>query len=180
MNELKVVSDINIEKLSESHQNQLEEILNLFKEMNASIIEPHIDEDLNEDYKNEDGEKLGKYAALAILRDLFLDFKKSNDTAINLEVGKCKTNCYPDCCVFNLSGNISKKNFAFVLDKQDGIIKTLHYCGMFSTKDNVRRIVDVDMYLNASKKEAELRGKDVQNYNDPEIRQIMKQILENY
>lgn len=177
MNELKVVSDINIEKLSESHQNQLEEILNLFKEMNASIIEPHIDEDLNENNKSKAGDKLGKYTALAILRDIFLEFKKSNDTKVSIEIGKCQSNCYPNCCVFNLSGDVSKKNFSFVLDKKDGVIKTLHYCGMFSTNNDIRKRVDADMYLCALKKESEMNGKDVSGFDDPEYRETVRQMI---
>ncbi|TCI84463.1 hypothetical protein [Tenacibaculum sp. M341] len=171
MPELEIQSNIKIDALSDTHKNQLEEILALFAEMNVTKIEPIIDENVN------DKDSLGKYQTLAVLRDLFIDFKNSGDTKVSIEIGKCNSNCYPDCAVFNLTGNTSNKNFAFVLDKENGIIKKLHYCGLFSTKDNIQKKPDVDMYINALKKEVEMEGGDTSQYDSEDTREMLKHAL---
>ena len=89
--ELEIISNIKRDTLNDSEKNQLEEVIALFSEMNVTEIEPLLDEKINGD--KVDQNNLSKYQVLAIIRDIFLDYKKSGDTSILIEIGKCKGNC---------------------------------------------------------------------------------------
>lgn len=181
MNTLKIVSNIDTKTLEESSKNQLDEIFTLFSEMNVAGIEPLLEEKLNEDDKkpSEHDKNLNKYQVLTIIRDIFLEYKKSGDTSVIIETGKCGSNCYPGS-VFNLQGNISKKNFSFIINKTNGLIKEVHYCSLFSTNDNKRRKPDLEMYINTLKKQSEFEGiPDDGRYDTEDFRVTVETMFEN-
>lgn len=173
--ELEIISNIKRDTLNDSEKNQLDEVIALFSEMNVTEIEPLLDEKINGD--KVDQNNLSKYQVLAIIRDIFLDYKKSGDTSILIEIGKCKGNCYPGS-VFNLQGNNSKKNFSFIINKNNGLIKEIHYCSLFSTNDNQQRKPDTQMYINTLKKQAEFQGEPTDRYDKENYKEAIESAFE--
>ena len=159
---------------SQEDKNQLEEILQLISEMNIVELEPHIDEDVNQ--KKEDVEQSGKYEILTVLRDLFVDFKNSGDTSVNLEMGSCYSECYENCNVINLCGSHSGKNFAFVIDKNDDKIMQFHTCPFFIDSNKEFKKIDKNFLFNARKNVGLMNGEDEESYNDNYKTQMIKEL----
>lgn len=148
---------------SEEEKENCQELIALIEEMNIIDFEPLLDEDLN----SELGKKFpGKYTILAILRDLFIEFKNSGDTKLSIEAGTCGHNCDTNCQIINLQGNNSGKNFAFGLDKSDSKIVNFHTCYGFADKNKTPKYIDGDMMMHSFRKDAEMKGKDTSRYNE--------------
>lgn len=152
---------IDVKLKKDKHQTQaekiqIEELLELFAEMNIRDFESLLDEDLNSDRHQEI--YFGKYRSLAILQELFSAFKETGDTIIKVEQGYCRGECFKNCSVVNLSGNKSEKNFAFVLEKEDGLISNFHHCSLYETKDRIAKKVDMGLYERIKNKQRKMKG----------------------
>jgi len=141
-----------------SEKDQLNEIMSLFSEMNIAEFEPFLDENLNSDRHQE--LYVGKYHSLAVLNLLFHGFKESGDTEIEIEQGGCRGGCFKNCSVINLRGNNSKKNFAFVLEKENGLISNFHPCSLYEGHDKVAQKVDMGLYEITKNKLRTLKGEE--------------------
>lgn len=160
---LEIVNKETERVIPNDEQDGFQEVLSLIEEMNIVGFEPFLDEDLNDDI----GESFpGKYHILAILRDLFIEFKEQGDTRLIIERGSCGHQCDRTCPVFNLQGNSSGKNFAFGLDKMDDSVVNFHTCYGFVDKQKTPKIIDGDMMINSLRKASELKGEDTSRYND--------------
>ena len=164
---LEVQSEVGKDTTSPS--DDFQELVALIEEMNIVEFEPLLDENLNSELEDS---FLGKYHILAILRDLFMEYKAAGDTRISIEQGTCGHGCDKRCAIINLQGNNSKKNFAFGLDKSDAPIVNFHTCYGFLGKNKSKKLIDEDMMFNSLKKDAELKGKNTSGFNDG-----MKKIL---
>lgn len=141
---------------TQSEKDQIEEIIKLIAEMNLPDFEPLLDENLNKDRHEE--LYLGKYRSLAILQELFYAFKESGDTEIEVEQGYCRVGCFENCSVVNLVGNKSRKNFAFVLEKENGLISNFHHCSLYENKERVAKKVDLGLYERIKNKQRKING----------------------
>lgn len=156
MNKLIEVKVNTSENPDQASKDQLEEVMNLLKEMNLVEFEPLLDEKLNSDMHQD--LYLGKYRSLALLQELFLAYKDSGDTEIELEQGFCRFECHKNCSVVNLRGNNSGKNFAFVLEKEDGVISNFHNCSLYENKDRIAQKVDMGLYERMRNKQRKMKG----------------------
>ena len=149
--EILLKKDIRISNQYE--KDQIDFLYKLISEMNIIDIEPILKENLNSNTK-------GKYQFLAILRDIFDDYKKADDTKLDLEIGKCKSNCFKNSVVFNVSGNKTKRNFAFVVEKSNDCIDGMHICMDYLTKSDTEKKIDLKLLINSVKKLNKLRNND--------------------
>ncbi len=148
---------------TQENKNQLKEILELISEMNLIKLEPHIDPQVNKKLLKE--KQPSKYQLLAVLRDLFLEFKASGDTSIKIEQGKCYSGCYgDDCSVINLSGNNSGHNFAFVIEKSNDSM-TFHTCPFFMDDQKEFKKINTDFLYNVRKKIGLMNGEEEELYD---------------
>ncbi len=121
---------------------ELKEILGLISEMNVQDLEPLIDEDANINLKNK------KYHVLAKLRDIFQNYRLSGDTKLMVEIGSClDKNCGLNCPIINMKGNVSNKNFAFKINKEEGVIKDIHSCFLFIDNNGSHVPTDGDLMM---------------------------------
>ena len=152
----------------EENENFLE-IMELISEMNVVGFEQKLDEDLNSKLSDLTP---GKYQILAILRDLFIEYKSGGDTQLLVETGTCGHSCDRKCPVINLQGNNSGKNFAFGIDKEDSNVINFHTCYGFVNKNKSPKYIDGEMMMNSFRKAAEMKGKDTSIYDE-----TMKKVL---
>ena len=160
---LEVINNTENKNTSQEGNDYNSELLALISEMNIVDFEPNLSEDLNSKFSDSFP---GKYHILAILRDLFLEFKNAGDEQIIVEEGTCGHKCNHKCQIINLQGKTSGKNFAFGLDKTEHNIINFHTCYGFVNKNNEPQYIDGDMMMNSFRKAAELKGKDTTMYDD--------------
>ncbi len=149
--------------VTEKEGEDIQELISLIEEMNIVDFEPMLDENLNSEISESFP---GKYQILAILRDLFEEYKAGGDSELQIELGTCGHNCDRKCPVINLRGNNSGKNFAFGLDKMDSNVVNFHTCYGFVDNNKSPKFIDGDMMINSLKKGAEMKGQDTSRYND--------------
>ncbi len=158
---VEVLKQDDIDTKSPEDQEHLSLIMSLISEMNLVDFEPMLDEGLNSE------SSLNKYQTLAILRDLFIQFKEGGDTQILVELGTCG---YYDCkrktTIINLQGNNTGKNFAFALDKTETSIINFHTCYAFVDRNQAPKHVDGDMMMTAIKKKNEFKGGYTSDYDE--------------
>lgn len=141
-------------------KNQIDEILSAIRSMDLNTINELLDEEIQ-------STDSGKYFLLAVLRDLFMNYEKLGDDEVTLELGRCDKVCYSNTCVvFNLNGNKSGKDFAFVIENKNDELSGIHVCPKFIDSNNTKRPIDNDLYYDAIKKKSEMKNKRKPNWND--------------
>ena len=163
---LTITSQIN-PTLHPTHQSEIMDLIEFIKNKDLDSINALLNEDLNDSH-------YGKYKVLAILRDLFNNYEEFGDTELIIELGKCRSECYNNTCkVFSIRGNHSNRNFSFVIEKEDESISGIHLCLGFIDQKNEHRLMDDDLFYEASKKEVQMTNRnDYSNWDDVQMKRI--------
>lgn len=126
----------------EAPSNQSEKIVDASiescKALDASIFEPYMEESYIFETKN-------KYLFLASIKTLFDEFKNDKPVSIDIIVndGICKGCKYGKSVkIFSVNGWDSEKyndRFAYVIEKDNGILKDVYRCNLFCTNAKSNR-----------------------------------------
>ena len=153
---------------------EVKNILNTIIEMDVVELEKHLDEEVKV-------QKHGKYFLLATLRDIFLRYKETGNSHIIVEQGRCRSGCYKKPSnIINIRGNSSDENFAFVIEKENGKIALIHFCPNFVNMHNINIPASFELRNIAYRKESEMLGEDISQWNDEENISLMKRITDRF
>ncbi|MEM1324535.1 MAG: hypothetical protein AAGI23_01205 [Bacteroidota bacterium] len=132
--------------LQEDSYSSANELLKLMQDLNIQGIEPLISEDaVLQDIYN-------KYDILAVLRNIFLEYKKLGDQEISIREGGCGSTCQLNGApVYELYGHQSERTFAFVIREENSQIVNIHPCMSYVDKDGEKGKNGWEMFLHAAK-----------------------------
>lgn len=121
-------------KLKINMPSKKEAILKAFSEMNIDMLEFLIED--SKVYHDADKETI-----LRKLGELFAEFKRDGDTALNLHTGKCMSDDCTNkgCKGFSFAGNKTKNYVDFIIEEIGDDLEDFCHCSSFKTDVEVER-----------------------------------------
>ena len=121
-------------------------IIKAFSEMNVSLLEMTLDDDIKYPLN------LTKDKFIVKISNVFDKFKKAKDMILTPYTGKCNAdNCSNnegECVGYSFVGNISKKHIDLIFDELDDNIKDIYHCNNFKINDKTVKtegLIEIDI-----------------------------------